>query len=146
MAQAVDFRRYTPRNSREDLIRKLSEAPEEHAEAILSAYELLQRMHEKGLLNAANDLLSASDTIIEKTADAVSSTPAINALRSLLLLANLAGHLDADQLRTVLNPGAGAPPSLWDMFKRARATDVRRGLSAGLGLLALFGKALGHGE
>jgi hypothetical protein len=44
MAKAVSFREFTPRNSRADLIRKVDEAPVEHAEAVLAAYDLLQRL------------------------------------------------------------------------------------------------------
>ena len=57
MAIAVEFREFTPKNSRNDLIRRLEVAPEKHAEAILAAYELLQRLHEKGLIDIANGLL-----------------------------------------------------------------------------------------
>jgi hypothetical protein len=38
MAVAVEFREFTPKNSRNDLMRRLEQAPEEHAEAILSAW------------------------------------------------------------------------------------------------------------
>jgi len=50
MAIAVDFREFTPADSREDLIRRVEQAPVEHAEAVLATYDLLQRLHEKGLL------------------------------------------------------------------------------------------------
>ncbi len=64
MAVAVDIRDFTPVDSREDLIRRVEQAPVEHAEAVLAAYDLLQRMHEKGLLDLLNGLLSAGDTVI----------------------------------------------------------------------------------
>jgi uncharacterized protein YjgD (DUF1641 family) len=35
----------------------------EHAEALLECYDLLQRLHEKGLIDLLNGLLSASDTV-----------------------------------------------------------------------------------
>ncbi len=47
-------------------MRKLEQAPEEHAEALLSAYDLLQRMHEKGLIELASGLLSASETVVDR--------------------------------------------------------------------------------
>jgi hypothetical protein len=56
MAIAVDFREFTPADSREDLIRRVEQAPVEHAEAVLAAYDLLQRLHEKGLLDLLNGL------------------------------------------------------------------------------------------
>ena len=69
MAKPVDFREFTPRDARNDLLRRLEQAPQEHVEALLSTYELLQRMHDKGLLDLANGLLSASDTVVERFAD-----------------------------------------------------------------------------
>jgi hypothetical protein len=62
MAKAVDFRELTPRNSRGDLIRKVEQAPAQHAEAVLAAYDLLQRLHEKGMIDLLKGLLSAGDT------------------------------------------------------------------------------------
>ena len=51
MAVAVDFRVYQPADSREDLLRKVNEAPAKHAEAVLAAYEVLEKLHEKDVLN-----------------------------------------------------------------------------------------------
>jgi hypothetical protein len=58
MAVAVDFRDFKPVDSREDLIRRVEQAPIEHAAAVLAAYDLLQLLHEKGLLDLLNGLLS----------------------------------------------------------------------------------------
>jgi hypothetical protein len=40
----------TPRNAREDLKRKLDNAPLEYADALLDGYELLQQLHETGTI------------------------------------------------------------------------------------------------
>jgi len=142
MAKPVEFRHFTPRNSREDLIRKLEQAPEQHAEALLEAYELLQRMHEKGLIGVANGLLCASNTVIERVVDVASSKEAVTALRSLLMLGNLLNGIDPDELHSVLSGGANKPPSLWQIWKRATTEDARRGMATAVSLLNLFGVAL----
>jgi uncharacterized protein YjgD (DUF1641 family) len=142
MAKPVEFRHFTPRNSREDLIRKLEQAPEQHAEALLEAYELLQRMHEKGLIGVANGLLCASNTVIERVVDVASSKEAVTALRSLLMLGNLLNGIDPDELHSVLSGGAKKPPSLWQILKRATTEDARRGMATAVSLLNLFGAAL----
>ncbi len=142
MAKPVEFRQFTPRNSREDLIRKLNQAPEQHAEALLEAYELLQRMHEKGLIDAANGLLSASDAVVDHAVDLVSSKPAVSALRRLLMLSNVLNAIDPDQMHAVFSGGSAKPPSLWQIFKRATTEDARRGMATWVGLLNLFGAAL----
>ena len=142
MAKPVEFRHFTPRNSREDLIRKLEQAPEQHAEALLEAYELLQRMHEKGLIGVANGLLCASDTVVERVVDVASSKEAVTALRSLLMVGHLLNGIDPDELHSVLLGGANKPPSLWQIWKRATTEDARRGMATAVSLLNLFGVAL----
>ena len=52
MAQPIPLE-VAPRNAREELRKRLERAPDEHAEAILAAYELLQEMHNQGLLEIA---------------------------------------------------------------------------------------------
>jgi uncharacterized protein YjgD (DUF1641 family) len=142
MALPVEYREFTPKNSRADLIRKLEQAPEEHAEALLSAYELLQRMHEKGLISVANGLLSASDAVVDRTVDLVSSKEAVTALRLALMLSNVLGSLDADRVHKLLAPSSEKPPSLWAILRSATSENARAGMAAGIGLLTAFGEAL----
>ena len=98
MAIAVDFREFTPRNSRDDLIRRVEQAPVEHAEAVLAAYDLLQRLHEKGVIDLLNGLLSAGDTVVERAVDVVSSKEMVTALRIALIFSNLLSSIDPDKL------------------------------------------------
>jgi uncharacterized protein YjgD (DUF1641 family) len=142
MAMAVDFREFTPKNSRADLIRKLEQAPESHAEALLSAYELLQRMHDKGLIDVANGLLSAGDTVVDRVVDVVSSKQAVTALRVALMFSNILNSLDPDRLHDLLTPSNSKPPSLWQIAKQATSAEARAGLGAAIGLLKEFGAAL----
>jgi uncharacterized protein YjgD (DUF1641 family) len=85
MAIAVDFRTFTPKDSRQDLIRRVESAPVEHAEAVLAAYDLLQRMHEKGLIDLLNGLSSAGDTVVNHVVAVISSKEMVTALRIGLL-------------------------------------------------------------
>jgi carbonic anhydrase len=64
MAVAVNFREFRPVDSRGDLMRRVENAPIEHAEAILPAYELLRQLHEKGMLELFSALLSAGETVV----------------------------------------------------------------------------------
>ena len=50
MAKPVAYRVFTPPDAREELKRKIDEAPAEHADAILSGYRLLEQAHESGTL------------------------------------------------------------------------------------------------
>ena len=143
MGIAVDFRKFTPRNSREDLIRKVEQAPVEHAEAVLAAYDLLQRLHEKGMIDLLNGLLSAGDTVVDRVVDVISSTEVVTALRMALTFVNLLSVIDPDELHTVISNAGKETPSLLTIGKQATSKDARRGMAAAVGLLAVFGAALG---
>jgi len=142
MAHAVEFRTLTPRNTRHDLIQRLEHAPEEHVEAILSAYELLQRLHDKGLIDVANGLLSASDTVIDRAVAVISSKQAVSATRAGLLMMNLLETLDVDRMHDLLTPAKPKPISVWSVVKQMFSGDSWRGMAAGVGLLNVFGAAL----
>ena len=142
MAVAVDFRTFQPVDAREDLIRRVQEAPAEHAEAILAAYELLQKLHEKDILNLLIGMLSASDTVINHIVGLISSPEAIAALRTVLMLGNLLKNIDADKLHAALNDGGEKPPSLLSLGKQATSKESRRAMATGVALLNLFGEAL----
>ena len=142
MAVAVDFREFTPVDSRADLVRRVEQAPIEHAEAVLATYDLLQRLHEKGLLDLLNGLLSAGDTVVEHVVDVVSSKEMVTALRIGLIFSNLLNSIDADALHAVVAGAGKETPSLLALGKQATSKDARRGLATAVGLLNLFGAAL----
>src|SRR5260370_86742 len=143
MAKLVDFRTFTPKDSREDLARRLQEAPSEHAEALLAGYDLLQRLHEKGIIDLVNGLLSAGDTVVERVVDVISSREVVTALRMALIFVNLLSSINPDELHTVISNAGKETPSLLAIGKQATSQDARRGMAAAVGLLAVFGAALG---
>ena len=142
MAVAVDFREFTPRNSREDLIRKVEQAPVEHAEAVLAAYDLLQRLHDKGMIDLLSGLLSAGDTVVEHVVDVISSREMVTALRLALVLSDLLSAIDPDKFHAVISNAGKDAPSLLTIGKQATSKDARRGIAAAVGLLNVFGEAL----
>jgi hypothetical protein len=60
MAQPIPLE-IPPRNPRAELRSRLEQAPEEHAEAVLAAYEVLQELHNHGVLEIMRGALAASD-------------------------------------------------------------------------------------
>jgi uncharacterized protein YjgD (DUF1641 family) len=142
MAVAVDFRTFTPPNSREDLIRRVEHAPVEHAEAVLSAYELLQRLHEKGMLDLLSGLLSAGDTVVNHVVDVISSKELVGILRMGLIFGNLLSSIDPDKLSEVISQAGKEPPSLLAIGKQATSKEARRGMAVAVGLLNVLGAAL----
>ena len=142
MAVAVDFRRFEPVDSRGDLIRRVEQAPVEHAEAVLEAYELLQKLHEKGMLQLLTGLLSAGETVVNHVVGIISSEQAVTATRLGLMMVNLLGSIDADKISAALAQGSKEPPSLLSIGKQATSKEARRAMAVGLGLLTAFGEAL----
>lgn len=143
MAKAVDIREFTPRNSRDDLIRKVEQAPLEHAEAVLAAYDLVQRLYERGVIDLCNGLLSAGDEVVERIVDVASSKEAITGLRLALILGNLMTSIDPNKVHSALSAAEqNEPPSLVSIVKQASSKDARRGMAMAVGLLNALGAAL----
>src|SRR6266567_8661165 len=150
MAQPIRLE-FPPRDAREELHTRLQNAPLQHAEALLSGYDLLQRLHDRGVLDLLRGGLGSSDKVLSIVVDAAKTPEAINATRNLLILSKILFTLDPELLENIVTavPNSLAraserkPLSLWQMFKTMCSQDTRRALSAMLGLLESFGKILG---
>jgi uncharacterized protein YjgD (DUF1641 family) len=141
MAQAVDFRRFTPDNSREDLARRIREAPVEHADAFLAAFALLQKLHDAGLLSLASGLISAGNAIVNHVADVADSPQAVTALRTALTLGSVLNTLDADELEKAMQVSE-KDASLLRILKGLMTTESRQVAAIAVKVLNVFGKAL----
>ena len=65
MAQPIALH-LEPRDPQRELNVSLQKAPQEHAEALLAAYEVLQAMHDKGVLELMRGTLGGGDKVIEQ--------------------------------------------------------------------------------
>jgi len=83
-----------PRDPREELLRRVENAPDEHAEAILAAYEVLQELHDKGLLEIAKGLLASGDKVLEILVGAAGQPEVIRGIRNFIILTKLFGTLE----------------------------------------------------
>ena len=142
MAVAVEFHTYTPPDSRLDLVRRIESAPREHAEAVLEAYDTLQRLHDSGALGLVNGLLSAEDAVIARVSDVASSKPAVNALRIALILGSALTSIDADRVHAAVAEAETRTPSLWKLLRTACSKEVRKAAGLGLSLAQIFGASL----
>src|SRR5882762_3629095 len=142
---------FPPRDARAELLTRLQNAPLQHAEALLSGYDLLQRLHDRGVLDLVRGGLGSSDKVLSIIVDAAKAPEAINATRNLLILTKVAFTLEPELLEDVVTavPHSLAqareqkPLSLWQLFKKMCSQDTRRALSAMLGILESFGRSLG---
>jgi hypothetical protein len=61
------------RDAREELLSRLEKAPAEHAEAILAGFEVLQGLHDRGVLELLRGVLDGGDKILEIVVEASKS-------------------------------------------------------------------------
>jgi uncharacterized protein YjgD (DUF1641 family) len=149
MAQPIALE-VAPRDPRQELRARLEQAPLEHAEALLDGYELLQQLHEHGVLDLLRGLLSASDKLVETATDAARSNESIRALRNAVILAKMLGSINPDLLQ-VIAVAAGEtlgsekkpviePPGLFSLLYEFRDKELRRSIA----LINRFLRTLGE--
>ncbi|HEY4011103.1 MAG TPA: DUF1641 domain-containing protein [Acidobacteriaceae bacterium] len=133
---------------KKELMQRVDSAPQDHAEALLAAWDLLEASHQKGILDLAQGLIGGRDIIAGKLAEAANTPDGINAIRNLIALGRIAASIDPELLYKVSRAldrkpprVQEKPPSLLSLFRQFRAEDTRRGLAYGLDLLAAVGAA-----
>jgi uncharacterized protein YjgD (DUF1641 family) len=136
---------------RTELNRRLATAPEEHAEALLVAWDLLQAAHDQGILDAFHGLIAAKDTVFGTLADYAKLPESIAGIRNVIALMKMLAAIDPETLMNLSESLDDAnrqyqaeqkPPSLWQLARRANTDDSRRGLSFLTLLLSVLGRSL----
>ncbi len=151
MAQPIPLQ-VAPRDVRAELRMRLERAPEEHAEAVLAAYELLQEMHDQGLLEIARGVVSARDEILGTLAADASTPEATRAIRNLLFWRRILGSIEPDWFRGIFQaiPEGLAlataerkqPVTFLGLLRRLTDKDSLRALAAAVDFLQSFGRHL----
>ncbi len=154
MAMPVAMKQITQADPREQLLKRIQDAPIAHADAVLSAYELLQQLHDTGTLDVLRGALGAGDVLVEHVVSLVTAPEAVNALRNLILIGKVLGSINPDVLHAVVEgipqataqaPGA-KPPSLFALGRRVASQDARRGLAAAVSVMEVLGRGLASRE
>jgi uncharacterized protein YjgD (DUF1641 family) len=135
---------------------RLENAPAAHAEALLAAYEILQGLHDRGVLDLMRGALGSGDKVLEIAVAAAQSPASIRGIRNLLLVVNMLGAIDPDVLRAFTQGVPQAfklmvrepePPGLWRLIKDFLWNqDFRHGLAALNTMLETFGRSLSSGN
>lgn len=133
-----------------ELQRRLAAAPEEHAEALLVAYDLLEQAHREGVLDALHGMMGARSTILGLAARYAAEPESTNAVRNLLSIAKIMGTLDPEPMSQLSKDmvdakqnnhrGDRPAPSLWHTIRRMWEPDTRRGLALFTSVLAALGR------
>lgn len=155
MAQPIPLE-IPPRNPRAELRARLERAPEQHAEAVLAAYEVLQELHNRGVLEIMRGALAASDEILEAVVNDVKTPEAIRAIRNLLFWRRILGSIEPEWFKgifTAVPEGIAEataerekPIGLFTLLRRLMNKDSLRALAAGMDFLQAFGRHLQSAE
>jgi uncharacterized protein YjgD (DUF1641 family) len=134
MAQPIELK-LPPRDAKRELLKRLEEAPAEHAAALLDSYELLQKMHEQGVFSLVRGVLGATGTITEAASARANSTEAIRAMRNAILLGKMLGSIDPELLGSItasvgetlgdVKTLPARPPGLFALLRTFVSRDMR---------------------
>ena len=138
MAQPIPLQ-LPPRDPREELRKRLDQAPIAHAEALLDSYELLQQLRDHGIFELLRGALSASDKLIETAVDASKSDESIRAIRNAIILGKMLGAINPDVLQCVALAAGETlgcyekpviePPGLFSLLSQFRHKELRRSIA-----------------
>jgi uncharacterized protein YjgD (DUF1641 family) len=124
--------------------------PEPHAEAIDSALDLLQLLHDRGVLDLLRGLVGAGDKVVDIVSTALNTPEAIRGMRNFLLLTKFFATVPPEVLSRLAQTAAeGATreksaeaPGLMHLLRRMNNADARHGLAVLVDLLEAVGKGL----
>ena len=139
------------RDPREELHSRLEKAPAEHSEAILAGFEVLQGLHDRGVLELLRGVLDGGNKILEIVVEATKTPEAIRGIRNLVIMTKIFGSIDPELLKKlaeaipdVLVGEAKAqetePPGFWEVLHILRSKNLRRGLTVVNNLLEALGR------
>jgi len=128
----------------------LREAPHKHADAILSGLELLQLMHDRGVLELARGMLGAGGKLVDSVTAAVDNPETLRAFRNFILLTKFFGSIPPDVLaslvRTVTEGAerekAHRAPGILQLLRKLSSENSRHALAVALDLVESVGKGL----
>src|ERR1035438_5037653 len=128
-----------PGHPREELRKRLEQAPITHAEALLDSYELLQQLHDRGVFELLRGALGASDKLIETAVDAAKSDESVRAIRKAIILGKMLGAINPEVLQCVALAASETlgcyekpviePPGIFSLLSQFRHKELRRSIA-----------------
>jgi uncharacterized protein YjgD (DUF1641 family) len=148
MAKPIEF--YVPEKAAMPHSEELRKAPVEHAEALLSTFELLQLLHDRGILSLLRGLVAGGDEVISTVTAAVDTQESIRGLRNFLLLTKFFANIPPEVLNRLIETvnavarrgKSPKAPGMLSLLLRLRSEDSRHAASVGVDLLEGLGKGL----
>ena len=151
MAQPISFE-VQPRDPHVEAQLRLERAPAEHAEAVLAAYQVLQQLHDRGVLEIASGGLAASDEILEKIVDNAKTPQAIRSIRNLLAWQGVLGSIEPEWFKAIFlaipegiakaTAERNKPVSIFGLLRRVFSKESLRAMAAAVDFLEAIGRHL----
>lgn len=151
MAQPIPLQ-LPARDPRAELQTRLQNAPLEHAEALLSVYEVLQGLHDRGVLDLVQGALGSSDRVLEIVVDAAKTPEAIRGIRNIIILTKILGTIEPQLVEgfarslpeaiALTKAHESRPPGFLGILVKFRNRNFRRGLVLVNSMLEAFGRNL----
>jgi uncharacterized protein YjgD (DUF1641 family) len=142
------------RDVKAELLAKLELAPEKHAAALLDAYDLLQALHDRGMIDTARGFVGSANQVLEIAVEESLNKGSIDVMRNMMLMLNMLGSIAPETLKKFTDPIPQAvqlasvqstTPGLWQLMKESVFNaDFRRGLGAMIGILRAVGVGLSN--
>lgn len=141
-----------PRDPREELRKRLEQAPVAHAEALLDSYELLEQLHRHGVFELLRGALGASEKLIETAVDAAKSEESVRAIRNAVILGKILGSINPEVLQGIavaVSQTLGCyekpvvePPGIVALLGQFRHKELRRSMALLNEFLMTFGSQI----
>jgi uncharacterized protein YjgD (DUF1641 family) len=148
MAQPIPLT-VTPRNE-PDPLGRLDDALRDHTDAILSALQLLQLLHDRGVLDLLRGLVGAGDQLAGMATAAIDSPDSVRAIRNFILLTKFFASIPPDVLESLVRTAmegaerekSNRAPGLLELLRRMSSENSRHAIAVSLDLLESVGKGL----
>ena len=130
--------------------RHLRDAPDKHSDAILSALELLQLLHDRGVLDLLRGVVGAGDKLVGTLTAVVDSPESLRGIRNFILLTKFFGSIPPEILNSLAQTAiqgadrekAHRAPGILHLLRRLRSENSRHAIAVALDLLESVGKGL----
>ena len=147
MAQPIPLT-LTPKGA--DPADRLAAALKKHTDAIVSALELLQLLHDHGVLDLLRGLVGAGDQLAGMLTAAAGAPESLRGMRNFILLTKFFATIPPEVLDSLVRTAAeGAErekahraPGVLQLLRRAGSENSRHAIAVTLDLLESVGKSL----
>ena len=148
MARPILF--HAPAKAETSNAEQLGKVISDHAEALQSACELLQVLHDKGILELLHGMVAASDDLIATVSRGLDTPESIRAIRNVIVVTRLLGSIPPEKLSKLAQAVESGfkgersrpAPGLLHLLGRLRSEESRRAAAFGLDVLESLGKSL----